>query len=264
MKIWLGVVFLITSYSFAVPIDLSTTEGKVEFLAVGQPSALKIRGKLSDEKPISGSLEVVDGSLSGTAKVKLDGFDTGIELRNRHMKEKYLETGKYPETAVKLEPTEGTELSKQDDEAVRKVLLDYLDALKKKEYARAGELIDRESLLSTVEPMVHSISADSTHTEAARRKIYGVSTPDSVAKTGNGPLFASLMAYLLSTNPDAAKVMEMASIEVLATRQIHGKASVAYQLSIPSPEKGGMPYEQVTAQQMRKTNGKWRILFRLD
>jgi hypothetical protein len=166
--------------------------------------------------------------------------------------------------AVKLEPTQGTELSKEDDAAVKKVLVDYLDALKKKEYARAGELIDRESLLSTVEPMVHSIASDSTHTDAARRKIFGVSTPDSIAKTPNGPLFASLMGYLLSTNPSAAKVMEMATIEVLATRQIKGKASVAYQLTIASPEKDGMPYEQVTAQQMRKVDGKWKILFSLD
>jgi len=166
--------------------------------------------------------------------------------------------------AIKLEPTEGTELSKQDDAAVRKVLLDYLDALKKKDYARAGELLDRESLLATVEPMVHSIASDTTHTDAARRKIYGVSTPDSVAKTANGPLFASLMGYLLSTNPNAAKVMELATIEVLATRQMKGKASVAYQLTIASPEKDGMPYEQVTAQQMRKVDGKWRILFSLD
>ena len=168
------------------------------------------------------------------------------------------------DSPVKIEPTQGTELSKKDDEAVRKVLTDYLDALKNKEYAKAGELIDRESLLATIEPMVHSIASDTTQTNAARRKIYGVSTPDSVALTANGPLFASLMSYLLSSNPDAAKVMEQASIQVLATRQINGKASVAYQLTIPAREAGGMPYEQVTAQQMRKVDGKWRILFHLD
>ena len=166
--------------------------------------------------------------------------------------------------AVKIEPTQGTELSKEDDAAVKKVLVDYLDALKKKEYARAGELIDRESLLSTVEPMVHSIASDSTHTDAARRKIFGVSTPDSIARTPNGPLFASLMGFLLSTNPSAGKLMELASVEVLATRQLHGKASIAYQLTIPSPEKDGTPYEQITAQQMKKVDGKWKILFRLE
>jgi hypothetical protein len=165
---------------------------------------------------------------------------------------------------VKLEPTQGTELSKQDDEAVRKVLTDYLDALKAKDYAKAGELIDRASLLSTVEPMVHSISSDTTHDDAARRKIYGVSTPDSVAHASNGALFSSLMGYLLSTSPEVGKVMEQATIQVLATRHTKGKASVAYQLSIPSREAGGMPYEQVTAQQLRKVDGKWKILFTLD
>ena len=166
--------------------------------------------------------------------------------------------------AVKLEPTQGTELSKKDDQAVRKVLTDYLDALKKKDYARAGELIDRQSLLSTVEPMVHSIASDTTHVDAARKKIYGVSTPDSVAMASNGALFTSLMGFLLSTNPEAGKVMEEASIQVLATRQLNGKASVAYQLTIPAREAGGTPYEQITAQQLRKVDGKWKVLFRLD
>ena len=168
------------------------------------------------------------------------------------------------EPAVKIEPTQGTELSKKDDEAVRKVLMDYLAALKAKDYAKAGELIDRESLLSTVEPLVHSIASDTTHVDSARRKIYGVSTPDSVAHASNGALFSSLMAYLLGTSPEAGKIMEQASIQVLATRQMNGKASVAYQLTVPSREAGGMPYEQVTAQQLRKVDGKWKILFRLD
>ena len=166
--------------------------------------------------------------------------------------------------AVKIEPTQGTELSKEDDKAVRKVLSDYLDALKQSDYEKAGELIDRASLLATVEPMVHSISSDSTTAPAARRKIFGVSTPDSIAARGNGPLFASLMAYLLTTNPAAGNLMQKAEVQVLATRQIKGKASVAYQLTIPASEPGGMPYEQVTAQQMKKVDGKWRILFRIE
>ena len=168
------------------------------------------------------------------------------------------------DSPVKLEATEGTELSKEDDAAVRKTLLGYLEALRKKEYGKAGELIERESLLSTVEPLVHSIAADSTHNDAARRRIFGVSTPDSVAATGNGPLFESLMHYLFEINPNASKVLERSTIQVLATRQIKGKASVAYQLTVAAEEKGGMPYEQVTAQQLKKVDGKWRILFRLE
>ena len=168
------------------------------------------------------------------------------------------------EPAVKLEATEGTELSKDDDEAVRRTLEGYLEALRKKEYAKAGELIERQSLLSTVEPLVHSIAADTTHTEAARRRIFGVSTQDSVAATGNGPLFESLMHYLFEINPNAAKVLERSTIQVLATRQMKGKASVAYQLTVAADEPGGIPYEQVTAQQLKKVDGKWRILFRIE
>ena len=168
------------------------------------------------------------------------------------------------EPAVKLEATEGTELSKEDDAAVRKVLEGYLEALRKKEYAKAGELIERTSLLATVEPLVHSIAADTTHTDAARKRIFGVSTPDSIAAAGNGPLFESLMHYLFEINPNAAKVLERSTIQVLATRQMKGKASVAYQLTVAADEPGGMPYEQVTAQQLKKVDGKWRILFRLE
>lgn len=168
------------------------------------------------------------------------------------------------EPTIKLEPTEGTELSKADDAAVRKTLEGYLEALRTKDYVAAGELIERASLLATVEPLVHSIAADTTHTDAARKRVFGVSTSDSIAARGNGQLFESLMHYLFEINPNAAKVLERSTIQVLATRQMKGKASVAYQLTVASDEPGGMPYEQVTAQQLKKVDGKWRILFRLE
>jgi hypothetical protein len=168
------------------------------------------------------------------------------------------------EATLKVEAPEGTTLSKKDDEAVRKVLVDYLDALRTKDYATAGTLLERKSLLATVEPMTHAIASDSTHEDAARRRIFGVSTRDSIEARGNGPLFTSLMGYLLELNPNAANVLEHASIQVLATRQLKGKASVAYQLTLPAEDSNGMPYEQVTAQQMVKENGKWRILFKLE
>lgn len=101
----IGVIgFFASAIAFAVPIDLSKSENKVEFLAVGQPSAIKIRGKLGDSKQMEGKLEVADNKLSGTAVVNLDSFDTGIDLRNKHMKEKYLEVPKYPKTTVTLKP----------------------------------------------------------------------------------------------------------------------------------------------------------------
>jgi hypothetical protein len=168
------------------------------------------------------------------------------------------------EPAIKVEATEGTELSKKDEAAVRKLLSDYLAALQKREYEKAGEMLDRPSLLKAVDPMIATIAPDSTQYNAARRKIFGVSTADSLAHRKTGPLFASLMAYMMTTNPNAADVLARATIEVLAARRRGDYAHVAYQVTLPSPEPGGMPLEQVTAQQLKKVDGKWKIMFRLE
>ncbi|MBY0369365.1 YceI family protein [bacterium] len=60
---------------------------------------LKIRGTAKPEgetKPLQGNLTVKDGVVTGKAILALNTLDTGIALRNRHMKEKYLETEKFP------------------------------------------------------------------------------------------------------------------------------------------------------------------------
>ncbi|AKT36109.1 YceI family protein [Chondromyces crocatus] len=66
----------------------STGAATVEFKAVG-PAGLSIVGK-SDEVRVS------DTADSVTIVIPLAKLDTGIELRNKHMKEKYLEVGKFP------------------------------------------------------------------------------------------------------------------------------------------------------------------------
>ncbi len=78
-------------------VNLDQGNGTVEFNAVGRPSALKIRGKGAAPK---GTLTVEGTALSGAATFSLDSLDTGIKLRNEHMKKKYLETEKYPEAKV--------------------------------------------------------------------------------------------------------------------------------------------------------------------
>lgn len=70
---------------------LTLGKGMVEFSAIGNPSALRIHGKGGSPK---GSLALQEGYLSGAVSFDLDSFDTGIELRNKHMKEKYLEVAK--------------------------------------------------------------------------------------------------------------------------------------------------------------------------
>lgn len=83
---------------------LDLAGGQVEFLAVGRPSAVKIRGKTSSDKKdaLTGVLKVQGLSVTGEAKYDLDALETGIGLRDRHMKEKYLEVPKYPTAVFKL------------------------------------------------------------------------------------------------------------------------------------------------------------------
>lgn len=101
MKLFLILSFLISSVSFALPIDSGS--GKVEFLAVGKPSAIKIRG---EGKGPQGELHLkksgTNVTLSGDLSVDLDSIETGIGLRDRHMKEKYLETGKFKTASLKI------------------------------------------------------------------------------------------------------------------------------------------------------------------
>lgn len=88
--------------SYAGPkyeLNLANGNGKVEFHAVGYPSALKIHG--SGEGP-KGKLAIDNGKLSGKLSFALESLDTGIKMRNNHMKTKYLEISKYPEAALEL------------------------------------------------------------------------------------------------------------------------------------------------------------------
>lgn len=84
-------------------VALVAARGKTEFVAVGRPSAIKIAGEGSGPE---GRLELKkageDVSVSGEIQVDLESFKTGIGLRDRHMKETYLETAKFKTAALRL------------------------------------------------------------------------------------------------------------------------------------------------------------------
>jgi len=67
-------------------------EASVSFAASG-PGGLKIVGT-------TGELLVADDGQSVTVTVPLRALDTKIELRNKHMREKYLEVEKYPNAVL--------------------------------------------------------------------------------------------------------------------------------------------------------------------
>jgi polyisoprenoid-binding protein YceI len=67
--------------------------GETEFSAVGKPAMIKINGKgQGPEGVVTYSGDVI----SGTIKVDLNKLTTEIDMRDDHMKNKYLEVQKYP------------------------------------------------------------------------------------------------------------------------------------------------------------------------
>lgn len=89
--------------------SLSVKSGSVEFLAIGKPSFLKVRGKGS--APV-GSLKLNGTKASGEFTFDLASLDTEIALRNEHMKEKYLEVGKFPKATIRFTDVDAKESSK--------------------------------------------------------------------------------------------------------------------------------------------------------
>ena len=87
------------AFAMAAPSSaaLSNGETKVAFTATG-PGGLTFVGK-------SSSASLKENGNTVVVSVKLDTLVTGIDLRDRHMKEKYLETGKYPVAILEVDKT---------------------------------------------------------------------------------------------------------------------------------------------------------------
>lgn len=91
----MAVVFSTNAYS-AVAL-FQENDGKIEILAKGNPSALKIKGQGSGP---SGTVDL--STMTGDFEFDLTSLDTGIKLRNEHMKEKYLQTNSFPKAKLKI------------------------------------------------------------------------------------------------------------------------------------------------------------------
>ncbi len=93
----LGISFsLVTS---AAPVQLDPATAKTSFVAIGKPAMLRIHG---ESEGITSNLDADKKLISGTLTVHLESFKTGIETRDEHMKEKYLEITKYPDAVLTI------------------------------------------------------------------------------------------------------------------------------------------------------------------
>lgn len=81
-------------------LELDPSKTSISWQAVGTPGFLKIDGKGGTA---GGALVVAGGKVSGTVKGQLAKMTTGMGLRDKHMHEKYLETGKNPEATLVLD-----------------------------------------------------------------------------------------------------------------------------------------------------------------
>ncbi|KYG70703.1 YceI family protein [Bdellovibrio bacteriovorus] len=81
----------------AIEMKSVPSQGSVQFEAIGKPSMMKIKGQAQGP---SGILTLADSKVQGEMNFALETLDTGIDLRNEHMKEKYLEVKKYPQAKL--------------------------------------------------------------------------------------------------------------------------------------------------------------------
>ena len=87
---FLFVLFFATSLTQAATFTVNSEQSEVNFLAVGRPSMLKIKGTGAKPKGTFSTGAKPEGEI----QVDLREFTTGIATRDKHMKEKYLETEK--------------------------------------------------------------------------------------------------------------------------------------------------------------------------
>lgn len=87
------------------------SSGKTDFEAVGNPSAIHIHGK---GKGPRGMMRVSGDKVEGKLEVDLNSFDTGMKLRNEHLKKKYLETDRYQMSTLEFKGEKIPGLDKPD------------------------------------------------------------------------------------------------------------------------------------------------------
>lgn len=104
MKTLLGILLLFQLSAQAANLKLQSANGKTEFKALGKPSSLRIDGQGTGPE---GNLEFRQENgvwkSSGILRVQMKSFETGISLRDKHMKEKYLEVEKFETAELKVE-----------------------------------------------------------------------------------------------------------------------------------------------------------------
>lgn len=97
--ILLTIIFFSDVCFGSININFAKDKGKTEFLAVGNPGFMKIKG--NGTGPV-GQLKIEGNKINGKLILDLSTLDTGMKLRNQHMKEKYLKVSEFPQATLSI------------------------------------------------------------------------------------------------------------------------------------------------------------------
>lgn len=103
MKHLFVILFLISSVraqaSTTTKYKTGPTDGHLQFLAIGRPAMIRIKGESPGPQ---GQIEIDGTQAHGEFTLLLSDLNTGIDLRDEHMKQKYLEVDKNPRAILTI------------------------------------------------------------------------------------------------------------------------------------------------------------------
>src|SRR5688572_15153985 len=94
MKFFIALMF---APAISLAANFKVTDGKIQFVARATPGSVQILGE--GAKP-EGQIQEKSGKYQGQIVTKLEDFTTGIGLRDRHLKEKYLQVKDHPQAEL--------------------------------------------------------------------------------------------------------------------------------------------------------------------
>lgn len=150
LKNHLFLFVVMTTFCFTEAYSAQIKECNVKFSTTGTPGLVTINGE--SETPCEGNLGTNKEDLKESKIVlNLEKLDTGISLRNRHLKEKYLEVDKYPNaTLTKIEAIKYAEQMKGLSEETKFQGLLELHGVKKSIIGKY-KIVDGKKVIATFE-----------------------------------------------------------------------------------------------------------------
>jgi polyisoprenoid-binding protein YceI len=100
MKTLLSAILVLIHGMVNAAVTLKPSGGSVEAMAIGRPAFLKVNGKGG---PPKGEIKVNADKFDGRLEFDLSSLSTGIDLRDDHMRNKYLEVAKFPKAVLELQ-----------------------------------------------------------------------------------------------------------------------------------------------------------------